>query len=403
MADRFGQMFVDFLERSHFMEPDAMAEAAAIAGDAIGAQRLSILLTDPEQQVLVPLLPPGGDTLGVDDSLAGRAYITGNVIVEPAAEQHQVWAPMVDGAERIGVIGFCVDAIDDPMRRRCLALAAMLTQFVITKGDYTDAYDLAPRQREMTLASELQWRLLPPLTCTTLRMAVAGVIEPAYDFGGDAFDYAINDDLAHLAIVDAMGHGIDAALPAAVALASARHSRRRHLDLEAVYRNASEAVRERFGDDTYVTAAFAELDIEQGRLRWLNAGHPPPLLARHGQSVRELVCEPSEPLGMGTVVAEIGEAILEPWDRMLFFTDGVTEGHVPTEELFGTDRLGKGFGRLTSEGFGPAETLRRLARAVLDHHTHRLNDDFTMLCAELRSATAEPEPASGRISEQTTI
>lgn len=406
MADDLGRTFVDFLEKSHFMEPDAMAEAANIAGDVMGARELVIHLADLEQKVLVPLLPsppPDGEPVSIDGSLAGQAYTTGSVVDAPAGDGHQVWTPLVDGAERIGVIGFVVGDIDDPMRRRCLALAALITQFVITKDQYTDVYEVAARQRDMTLASELQRRLLPPLTCTTRRLAVAAVIEPAYDLGGDAFDYAVNGDRAHLAIVDAMGHGIDASLPAVLALASVRHSRRRRLDLEAVYLDASDAVRDRFDGDSYVTADLADLDIERGRLRWINAGHPPPLLVRRGQAFAELTCKPSPPLGLGTGVVEVAEVTLEPWDRVLFFTDGVTEGHVPEKEPFGTDRLGHELDRLTREGLGPAETMRRLAQAVLGHSLHRLDDDFTLLCVELRAASAEPAPASGRIREQTTI
>lgn len=406
MADELADAFVDFLERSHFMEPDAVAEAASIAGGAIGAGELVVHLADREQRVLVPLLsspPPEGKPVGIDDSLAGEAYITGSVVDAPAVGGRQVWAPLVDGAERIGVIGFVLDEIDDAMRLRCLALAALITQFIITKRQYTDVYEMAARQRGMTLASELQARLLPPLTCTTRRLAVACVVEPAYDFGGDGFDYTINDDRAHMAIVDAMGHGIDAALPAVLALASIRHARRRNLDLETVYLEASTIVRDRFGHDSYVTADLAELDIESGRLRWINAGHPPPLLVRRGQAFTELTCAPSEPLGLGREVADVGEVTLEPWDRILFFTDGVTEGHVPGQEPFGTERLGQGLDRLTVEGLGPAETMRRLAQSVLGHSLHRLDDDFTMLCIELRAATAEPAPASGRIREQTSI
>ncbi|MBK5227789.1 MAG: SpoIIE family protein phosphatase, partial [Actinobacteria bacterium] len=72
-----------------------------------------------------------------------------------------------------------------------------------------------------------------------------------------------------------------------------RHSRRRNLDLEAVHLDASAAVRDPFGDEPFVTADLAELDIEAGRMRWINAGHPPPLLFRRGQAFTELTCAPS--------------------------------------------------------------------------------------------------------------
>ena len=58
----------------------------------------------------------------------------------------------------------------------------------------------------------MQWSLLPPLMMTTPQVAVAGVLEPAYAVAGDSFDYALNDDVLHLAIIDAMGHGLEAAV-----------------------------------------------------------------------------------------------------------------------------------------------------------------------------------------------
>jgi serine phosphatase RsbU (regulator of sigma subunit) len=67
-------------------------------------------------------------------------------------------------------------------------------------------------------------------------VAVAGAIEPAYAVGGDAFDYAINGDIAHVAIIDAMGHGLQASQMACVAIGSYRHSRRERLGLIDTHR-----------------------------------------------------------------------------------------------------------------------------------------------------------------------
>jgi hypothetical protein len=401
--DALARVLADFLEESHFMEPDSLADAARMAGSAIGAEDLSVYLIDPEQQVLVPLVPSDEGPAAVEGTVAGRSFVTGTVVDTPDGDRHRMWAPLIDGAERVGVIGFAVDGADGSMRARCVTLASLITQFMVTKKQYTDVYEIAARQQEMSLAGEMQWRLLPPLTCTTRRFAIAAVLEPAYDIGGDAFDYAVNGDCAHLAIVDAMGHGLDAAWPATVALSSIRHSRRRGLDLEATYLAASEAVGERFGADHFVTADIGELDVARGELRWINAGHPPPLHVRAGRVAGELTCEPSPPLGLGRAVAEVGEVSLEPWDRVLFFTDGVTEGHVPGEDPFGVERLGDALERETLSGTGPAETMRRLARTVLGHGTHRLDDDFTLLCAEYRGDEAHPRPASARVEEQRSV
>lgn len=66
------------------------------------------------------------------------------------------------------------------------------------------------RSRAMSTEGELLWRNLPPLTFATDTVAISAVLEPCYEVGGDAFDYAVDQDHAHLAIYDAVGHGLRA-------------------------------------------------------------------------------------------------------------------------------------------------------------------------------------------------
>lgn len=72
----------------------------------------------------------------------------------------------------------------------------------------------------------MQWDLLPPLVLRTPNVAIAGMLEPAYDVGGDCFDYALNDRVLSISVMDAMGHGVGAALISALAVGSYRHDRR---------------------------------------------------------------------------------------------------------------------------------------------------------------------------------
>jgi serine phosphatase RsbU (regulator of sigma subunit) len=70
---------------------------------------------------------------------------------------------------------------------------------------------------------------------------------------------------------------------------------------------------------------------------------------------------------------------LEPNDAVLFFTDGVTEAHAPDGALFGRERLADLWVRATASGATPAETMRRLCHAVLDHEGGSLRDDATLV------------------------
>ena len=127
---------------------------------------------------------------------------------------------------------------------------------------------------------------------------------------------------------------------------------------------------------------MATLDTGNGTLRWINAGHPHPLLLRQGRVASELVSEPSLPLGLEDVPLPVAEASLEPGDRLLFFTDGVVEARAATGERFGQDRLIDVTRRALADEQTLAETVRRLVRSVRAHHGGAIEDDATILLVE---------------------
>ncbi len=142
--------------------------------------------------------------------------------------------------------------------------------------------------------------MLPPLTSTGKHVGIACVLEPAYEVAGDAFDYAVNAGVLHLGIFDAMGHGLEASRMASLTVAAYRWARRRDLDLPETFRAMDEALSAEFGEEQFVTAQFGTLDPERGTLRWLNAGHPAPLLLRRGRvSTEEPVARFQGRLGHG--------------------------------------------------------------------------------------------------------
>ena len=116
----------------------------------------------------------------------------------------------------------------------------------------------------MSVAAEIQWSLLPPAGMTVPQVEVAGILEPAYKVAGDSFDYALNDDLLHLAMIDAMGHGLDAATMATVAIGAYRHARRAEHRPGRDLRVHGRAIAEQFGPDHFVTAQMMRLDIDDG-------------------------------------------------------------------------------------------------------------------------------------------
>ncbi len=127
---------------------------------------------------------------------------------------------------------------------------------------------------------EIQWSLLPPLSMCVPQVEVAGMLEPAYSVAGDSFDYALNDDILHVALIDAMGqastrHDGDRGHRAY------RHARRVFIGLADKYAFMDDAISRQFGPGHFVTAQLMQMNI--ATVRWLvNAGHPAPLLIRDG-------------------------------------------------------------------------------------------------------------------------
>jgi hypothetical protein len=384
MNDPGLRMLGHLLEASHELAPDDLVVAVTRAGKAVDAEDVAVYLVDYQQTRLVPL-PDDTDRapLGIDTTLAGRAFAAIAVQEADTEAGRRLWLPLLDGAERLGVLGLTLPSVDDALRVQCGWLATLVAELLMTKGQYTDTYFLARRRRPMSLAAEMQWQLLPPLTFVTPGVVIAGLLEPAYEVAGDAFDYALNGDTAHLAAIDPVGHDLTASVLAAVTVGSYRHSRRAGLDLTDTYAALDQAIAAQFGGERFVTGQLAQLDCATGRLQWLNAGHPLPLLVRRAKVVDTLACHPVPPLGLGLGrQPEIATAALEPGDRVLFYTDGVTEGRNLAGEPFGEDRLADLLVRETLAGQPAAETMRRLAHAILAHQGRTPRDDATMVFLE---------------------
>ena len=383
MRDPGVELLGHLLGASHDLAPDEVVAAVARAGQAMDAEDVAIYLVDYEQTLLVPL-PDGGDRtpLAIDTTLAGRAFAAIAVQEADSGGGRRLWLPLVDGAERLGVLGLTIPAVDDALRARCGWLATLVAELLVSKSQYTDSYFRVRRRQPMGLAAEMQWQLLPPLTFATPRVVIAGLLEPAYEVAGDAFDYALNGDTAHLAVIDPVGHDLTASVLAAVTLGSYRHSRRAGLGLADTYAAADQAIATQFGSERFVTGQLAQLDCAAGELQWVNAGHPLPLLMRRAKVVDTLACHPVPPLGLGLGPPEIATTALEPADRVLFYTDGVVEGRNRAGEPFGEARLADLLVRETLAGQPAAETMRRLAHAILAHQGTTPRDDATMVFLE---------------------
>ena len=369
------------LHESRRQAPDQLGAFLAQRVAVFGMRDLSVYVTDFEQRRLVPIAGSAATaSIGLDDSTGGRSFTTASQMEEPSDGGVRLWSVVVDGAARLGVMSVTVSELDQDGRSLADSLAGVVAALLVTRGQCTDAYTALRRSEKFSLAAEMQWELLPPLSLDSGRVSVAGLIQPAYDVGGDSFDYAVNGDTLDFAVFDAMGHGLASSQLAHLAVSSYRHSRRSGLDLEATYHAMDTAVAARSPADEYVTCILGRLDLLDGQLTWINGGHPLPLLVRAGEVLGTLSCEATFPPGLGLSfdggVAEIAHHVLKPGDRLFCITDGVVDSHRPGGEDFGQERLVALLGERSRSGLDAAETVRQLSHSVLDHHGE-LSDDTT--------------------------
>jgi serine phosphatase RsbU (regulator of sigma subunit) len=294
------------------------------------------------------------------------------------------------------VLALTVKSIDETSLAVCEALGVLAGYLIATHNRVTDLYGLRRRRKTMSLAASMQWDLLPPLTVAAPGVAAAGTLEPAYEIGGDVFDYALNGSMLDLAVMDAMGHGVGSAMVAALAAGCYRHGRRAGRLLEQVHRDLHEVIAAHSGE-VFVTGVVGRLDLHTGTFSFVNAGHPAPLLVRRGHVVGAIdAADPRlPPWGVDASEADAHVTNLEPGDSVLLYTDGVTDARGSRHPDFGLDRLVDLVNQRASEQLPVGLTVRLVTRAVLEHHQGHLHDDATVLMVHWepnQTVRASPSP-----------
>jgi serine phosphatase RsbU (regulator of sigma subunit) len=368
--------------------PDGFVETIAYAIAEMGGRDVVLFLIDYAHVELTPhpdVLLHGEEphVASLDGSMAGRAFTSQSALAVQRKDGWHVWVPVSDRAERLGVLAMSLPAWDEEIEAWCVDLGLAAAPLLIASAQYTDLPHLLRRRHRMDLPAEMQWGLLPPLSFSAAGASVAGLLEPAYEVGGDCFDYAYNDGRLDFAIFDMVGHGLRSAVLAALVVGAYRHGRRAGKDLPELADAIDAAARSHPGAVAFATGVLARLDVNTGHLTWMTCGHPHPLIARRGSVLAAPTASPGLPLGMGAfgpVIGEIVEVDLEPDDGVLLYTDGVVEARTPDGDFFGEERLRDLVAREHVAGDSPQEVVRRLVRTTIEHSADAgLRDDASML------------------------
>ncbi|MFF4185049.1 PP2C family protein-serine/threonine phosphatase [Streptomyces sp. NPDC001691] len=393
------RLLEDLLAQAHTATPMDLPALVNRCAEAFGLGEVVIYLADLQQRRLVSLTE-GLSTLDIDTSIAGWCYRTVSLRMEDVETGVLcVWLPVVDGSERLGVLGVRTRSVDAERLRRCRMLTQVVAMAITSKRAYSDSFARKARAERMQLPAEMLRAFLPPRTIGNTHVVSTAVLEPAYEIGGDAFDHSLTQSTLHAAILDAMGHDLASGLTTSVALAGCRNARRAGAGLLDLVGTIDQALAQ-WLPDKFCTGILTQLDLSTGMFSWCNCGHPPPVLIRDGRVVEGALERSAQPpMGLPARFSDepraVHEMTLEPGDRVLLYTDGVTEARTAGGGEFGMDRFTDSIILATAAGELAAETLRRLIHSILDSEDSDLRDDATLLLIEWWAPETKPAPRRG--------
>jgi hypothetical protein len=277
-----------------------------------------------------------------------------------------------------GWIAFLGSEHGGPTQGLDITLVAATLLFVLLTFELRDKLTL---KGDLEIARQIQFGLLPFEGLERDGWRVRASMRPANTVGGDYFDLVdLGDGRVAVVVGDVAGKGMPAALLMALLQGSLRTLVTAGLRGAALVAKLNAHLCANIPPNRLVTLFYAELDRD-GRFVYVNAGHNPPRLARAGGAVETLH-------GGGVALGILPDAAYEPWetslapgDRLVLYTDGITEAANPRDEEFGEARLDA---VLTARRSDPAETLLEgLTSEVLGFcGAARPGDDMTLVVVD---------------------
>lgn len=364
--------------KSESLPPDCITPSQAVLDQAL-QQQTGVAIGDPE--------------LAAADTKSGRkivhvhphSFIAAPLYALPSDEPSG--AETAQHGELLGAIYLDSThpaAFSDLVRQIFDALAVEAASILENAVHMERERERRLMEHEMALARAIQQALLPRGFHDFPHLTVTGVNHPCIDVGGDYFDvFPISNDQTAVLIADVSGHGLGAALLTTM-LQGALSGMTLGEDPLRVFHQINQFLCEHSEVGHYATMFFSLLDRD-GKLHYIKAAHPSPLLLRRGK-VTELYTEGSFPVGLIPEACFVSETVqLEPEDTLIMFSDGVTEAEDPEENQFGVPRLCE---LLAGHENTPLDELKKLILDDVDRFCRGAAqlDDITVLIARYRAS-----------------
>ena len=195
--------------------------------------------------------------------------------------------------------------------------------------------------KELEYAKQIQLSALPSNFPDTENYSIFARMIAAKEVGGDFYDfYTLDDNTVLFLAADVSGKGIPAAMFMMTAKTIIKDLAERGLSVDEIFTLANEKLCENNESGMFVTAWLGKLDLTTGTLSFANAGHNPPVITHADGKCEYLKSRPGFVLaGMEGIKYKANEMKLSKGDRILLYTDGVTEATNKSESLYGEDRL----------------------------------------------------------------
>ena len=346
---------------------DTLNQVASLVFDAVPAERVVIMLRDENapDQMEIKVARVRGSLEPIDEVRISRAIMTevienGKAVLTSDAQQDPRFASqtlVLQGIRSVLAVPLSVDErhvfgiiyADSPTTQVSFTsehldilttLASVASIRVENASLLDERIERERMERELELATEIQQRFQPSGPPIIEGYEFQGISFSCYEIGGDYYDFIQRHDGTMLvALGDVSGKGTAAALLMSSLHAAIHGQVAAKTPLDQTVISVNEYLAENTPANRFVTLFVAELEPATGSLRFINAGHNPPLIGRADGSIDQLASG-GLPLGiMPFSEYEVGHADLNSGDVLVIYSDGVTEANNLNEDEFGIERL----------------------------------------------------------------